>query len=247
MAAQQDIVYQQAMYELLEVDPNQEALCRAVREGNEQALRQACLRRKGLPTLRPKAEAVRQGRSGFLKVLLESDDTVSEDLVAAACEPNDMASMRLLLDFGARSMRSYALQHQYFDFMQWLIDSGADINAVSTLDEPVLAYAIAHGDYKVVRPLLALDADIWHGNLLHCAAERSDHAEGVELVTLLAQRGADVDAYRYDNPVARRERAMSRLHTPLHVACYQRNIPVAKALVRHGADIYRWATCAANG
>lgn len=125
--------------------------------------------------------------------------------------------------------------------MRQLIEQGADVNATSNLDEPVLAIAIANGSMKVVSLLLEQGADITHGNLLHCAAERKDQSEGAQIVEQLVQRGADVNAYRYDNPVARRLRGLSKLLTPLHVACGTQNIPVVRALLRHGADLNRMA------
>lgn len=125
--------------------------------------------------------------------------------------------------------------------MRQLIEEGADVNATSNLDEPVLAITIAYGSMKVVTFLLEQGADITHGNLLHCAAERADQSEGAQIVEPLILQGADVNAYRHNNPVARRLRGLSKLLTPLHVACGMQNIPVARALLRHGADPSRMA------
>jgi len=120
--------------------------------------------------------------------------------------------------------------------MEWLIEQGADFNAVSDLDEPVLSVAIAAGSIGIPRLLLARGPGITHGNLLHCAAERKDQHEGAELARFFLQKGADVHAHRCNNPIARRQRAMSRLATPLHEACYAQNIRVARVLLEHGAD-----------
>ncbi len=40
------------------------------------------------------------GRSDLLNFLLQQDDLISEDVVAAACERKDRESVRLLLDSG---------------------------------------------------------------------------------------------------------------------------------------------------
>lgn len=120
--------------------------------------------------------------------------------------------------------------------MQWLIEAGADINARNHLDEPVLSIAIARGSLDVVYLLLTCNADTRHGDLLHCAAQREDQNEGAELVHILVGRGADTNAHRYNNAVALRWRGMFTLQTPLHIACHKRNLPVAKALLDHGAD-----------
>ncbi|HEX3640506.1 MAG TPA: ankyrin repeat domain-containing protein, partial [Ktedonobacteraceae bacterium] len=79
-------------------------------------------------------------------------------------------------------------------------------------------------------------ADVTHGDLLHCAAERKNQSEGAGFAKDLANRGADVNAYRHDKSVARILRGMSQLLTPLHVACYKQNVPVARVLLQHGAN-----------
>lgn len=127
------------------------------------------------------------------------------------------------------------------DFMLWLIEQGADVNATSNLDETALAHAIAYGSMEVVSLLFERGADIMHGNLLHCAAERVDQSAGAQIVEQLVRQGADVNAYRHDNPIARRMRGMNKLLTPLHVACGKENIPVVRALLHHGADPNRMA------
>lgn len=125
--------------------------------------------------------------------------------------------------------------------MRQLIEQGADVNAISNLDEPVLSIAIANGSMEVVHLLLEHGADTSHGNLLHCAAEREDQSEGAQIVEQLVQKGADINAYRHNNAVARQVRGLSKLLTPLHVACSTCNIPVVRSLLHHGADLNRMA------
>ena len=103
--------------------------------------------------------------------------------------------------------------------MQWLIANGTDVNARSMLDESVLSKAIVCGSMDVVRFLLVKGTDAQHGDLLHCAAQRRNQAQGATLIRDLVQRGADRDAYRFTNPVAFRWRAPYSLPTPIHVAC----------------------------
>ncbi len=71
------------------------------------------------------------------------------------------------------------------DFTQWLVQNGADVNATSSLDETALSVAVARGSMETVRCLLSQGADIAHGDLLHCVAQRGDQVEGAELVVLL--------------------------------------------------------------
>ncbi|KAK3066999.1 hypothetical protein LTR53_016382 [Teratosphaeriaceae sp. CCFEE 6253] len=177
---------------------------------------------------------------------MSQDDLISEDVVAAACERKDRESVRLLLASGwpidkpvqtAASLLCIAVEDA--DFTQWPVHNGADVNATSSLDETALSVAVARGSMETVRCLLSQGADIAHGVLLHCVAQRGDQVEGAELVVLLVQRGADVNSYRYNNPIALRWRGPFKLPTPLHVANDHRNLPVTQALLRNGADPHR--------
>ncbi|KAF1841538.1 ankyrin [Cucurbitaria berberidis CBS 394.84] len=230
---------------LLGPDPA-ESTCEAIRNDDEQKLRETSLKLRDLSTISPKREAINRGKAGFLKLLLERDNTITEDLVAIACQRKDKDSLRTLLDFGwdiNRPIHSAAsllcLVSDDEKLTRWLVDNGADVNARSTLDEPPLAVAITSGSIDVAHLLLSLGTDITHGNLLHCVAERENQSEGAELAEILARKGADVNAYRHDNDVARPLRGMSKLYTPLHVACSRKNIPVARVLLRYGADPHR--------
>ena len=100
------------------------------------------------------------------------------------------------------------------EFVRWLVANGADINARSQLDESVLSIAIASSSITVVDFLLMQETDYTRGDLLHCAAQRANQREGAELVERLVQRGANVNAHRYDNPVAFQWRAMFKAPTP---------------------------------
>lgn len=125
------------------------------------------------------------------------------------------------------------------EFMQWLIDNGADVSMRSVLDESTLSKAIAFGSIEVVDYLLSKEENFERSDLLHCAALRDNENEGAALVEKLSQRGADVNAHRYNNNTALRMRCKSELPTPLHIACKRQNIPVIRALMRQGADPYR--------
>lgn len=125
------------------------------------------------------------------------------------------------------------------EFLKWLVTSGADVNARSALDESPLSKAIACGSMDAIRFLLAEGASVHHGDLLHHTALRSNQQEGALLAEDLIQRGTDINAYRFNNPVSFRWRAPYKQLTPLHVACLEKNIPVAQVLLRHGADPHR--------
>ncbi|RMZ70703.1 Ankyrin repeat-containing domain [Pyrenophora seminiperda CCB06] len=227
---------------LLGADPAESA-CEAIRNDDEEKLLETSLDLRDLTTINPKREAIRQGKARFLKLLLERDDTITEELVAIACQQKNKECLRTLLDYGwdiNRRIRCTAsllcLASDDENLTRWLIDNGADVNARSVLDEPPLAVAITSGSINVAHLLLLQGTDITHGNLLHCAAERNNQSEGAELAEILVRKGAAVNAYRHDNHVARPFRGMFKSHTPLQAACFRKNIPVARVLLRYGAD-----------
>lgn len=91
--------FQNIITDLLGPDAGQ-PVCEAIRQGSEQNLRTTSLHLHGASTISPKREAINQGRADFLKILLEIDETISEDLVAGACQSRDWRCVRTLLDFG---------------------------------------------------------------------------------------------------------------------------------------------------
>lgn len=78
----------------------QDALCEAIRLGNEDAMRGHRYTLEGPLTIAHKRLAIQTGRPELLKSLLEQDDLITEDLVSAACTAKDRAYVRVPLDFG---------------------------------------------------------------------------------------------------------------------------------------------------
>lgn len=93
--------FQNIIADLLGPDAGQ-PVCEAIRQGSEQRVRTASLHLRGASTISPKMEAITEGRADFLQILLKVDNTISEDLVAAACQRKNMPCIRALLDFGWR-------------------------------------------------------------------------------------------------------------------------------------------------
>lgn len=75
-------------------------LCQAIREHDEETLRARCAASTAGSTLMPKKEAVLAGESRFLRILLEHDSSLDEDIMLTACELKRRECIRIILDFG---------------------------------------------------------------------------------------------------------------------------------------------------
>jgi hypothetical protein len=72
----------------------------AIRNDGKQTLRETLLNVRDSSIISSKRQALIREKARFLKLLLERDGTITEDLVAIACQRKDRASLRTLLDFG---------------------------------------------------------------------------------------------------------------------------------------------------
>ncbi|EME39768.1 hypothetical protein DOTSEDRAFT_74614 [Dothistroma septosporum NZE10] len=229
--------------ELNASSPLDAVLDSAIRDDNKDLVRAIVGAMEGSSTLASKRLAIIFGKPELLRILLEMDREIDDSIVETALECKDYESLNTLLDFGWRIETRIGLDLSPLDFavddlalMQCLVRLGANVNARSRLDESSLSRAIVSGSMEVVRYLIDEGTDLRHGNLLHCAAERSDQFEGADLVEELVKKGASVNAYRFHNPIAFRWRGLYTLPTALHIASANGNVLVAEALFRHGAD-----------
>jgi ankyrin repeat protein len=241
------------------------SLCDAIIRNDEQSVRDMSKLLHGDETLIPKREAINRRKPQILRILLSEDETLDESLMTTACESRQRDVISTLVEHGwpinkalslnksplwsvKKASRILALAKQHcrlavgdIEFMRWLISLGADVNARSMFGQSTLSKAIVDGDMGVVDLLLGQEEqekDI-DSDLLHCAAQRSDKAEGAIIATRLVELGARVDAHHYDNNNEMLQfRWFSKRGTPLHTACSEENIPVAEVLLRHGANPY---------
>jgi len=110
------------------------------------------------------------------------------------------------------------------DAISWLVENGANINAMDRRNAPVIVWAIANGQVAALERLTALGADIkaTHprmGSLLHIAAGSGTAA----VIDFLVAQGLDVNLPgRFG-------------FTPLHYAVFRKNASNVAALLRCGA------------
>ena len=97
---EEDAGFEELMESLAKEPIPWKALSEAIRHGDEAMVRQESLHFEGAQTLDPKMEAILLGRPDFLKILLERDNHIEDNVVATACERKDRDCVRMLLDFG---------------------------------------------------------------------------------------------------------------------------------------------------
>ena len=97
---EEDAGFRELMESLAKEPIPWKALCEAIRRGDEAMVRQESLHFDGAQTLDAKIEAILLGRPDFLKILLERDDHIEDNVVATACERKDRDCIYLLLNFG---------------------------------------------------------------------------------------------------------------------------------------------------
>ena len=97
---EEDAGYQELMNSLEKEPAPWKLLYDAMRRGDEDVVREHSLCLQGPLTLAAKKEAILVGRPDFLKLLLERDDSIEDDIVPTACERRDRRVVRTLLGFG---------------------------------------------------------------------------------------------------------------------------------------------------
>ncbi|KAF2766891.1 hypothetical protein EJ03DRAFT_165595 [Teratosphaeria nubilosa] len=120
---------------------------------------------------------------------------------------------------------------------RWLVKLGAGPSAGCEIDETPLSCAVAYADLSVVSLLLETDPDMKNGYLMHSAVRRQPSS--LELILRLAEKGAPYDDTLWEDPKSFRFRGHLKRGTPLHKACDDRNVEVARVLLDMGAKADR--------
>ncbi|KAM3423037.1 hypothetical protein BST61_g506 [Cercospora zeina] len=234
--------------ELFEEPRADHRLCSAVRAGSIPSTRQAIeeLKNAGWPvTLSQAMVTCIETTNVPALLLLLSYGAVDEEVAEAAAVSENIHIVQVVLEHGwcinsalrggtIPSILSFATSN--VDFLERLLELGADPNAESNIGETALSFAIREGTMNAVKRLIAAGADLTKGDVLHCTARREPSEDIYDLVTMLVEGGAPVDTYQWDNKRGRQMRLGYPQGTALHNACEEGNYPAAAALLAYGAD-----------
>lgn len=145
----------------------------------------------------------------------------------------DFTIVKLLIEYGAE------INHPSFpsiicasgrgriEEIQYVLDRGADINAISHVGTSALWKAAYDGLIDEIKFLLrsGLDIDKHGGHALQIAASRGK----IEIVRLLAEEGADINYQVFD-------KHPDKTNTPLHNAALYGHLQITCFLLEKGAD-----------
>ena len=154
--------------------------------------------------------------------------------LTVACKNGDDELVKLLLNhqptrhFELESPVARACQRGHISTLQLLIDHGADINHLRYCSSP-LKTACTYGQYSTAQFLLEQGAAVNLPNLSPLPAVC--HSKCPELVDLLLQYGADINAQTVDYPGGRG-------YTALNTADTHSRGDMVKLLLERGADLY---------
>lgn len=157
-----------------------------------------------------------------------------------------------------RSLR-YAVINSYADIVDLLLEHGADPNAESKYDPPLLSFARSGWDLRIARSLISHGANVNCSSPFETPLGSAIKRNYVDLIKLLVESGADVNlefgsGYTYypltlavnirnievirfllDNGADPNVRTQNRI-TPLYIASYENRLRIVKLLLSKGAD-----------
>ncbi|XP_019763189.1 ankyrin repeat and KH domain-containing protein 1 isoform X1 [Dendroctonus ponderosae] len=187
----------------------------------------------------PLMEAAREGHEEMVHLLLgqganinaQTDETQETALTLACCGGFTEVSDILLkggadIELGASTPLMESSQEGHLELVRFLLEYGANVNAVTQTNDTALTYACENGHTDVAELLIQYGADIEHesegGRTPLMKACRAGH---LCTVKFLIDKGA--------NP---RKQTTNNDHTPLSLACAGGHLPVVQLLLENNAD-----------
>ncbi|WP_248928021.1 ankyrin repeat domain-containing protein [Paenibacillus hamazuiensis] len=139
-------------------------------------------------------------------------------LIEYGADLNDPASPAITMAAGKGSIQE----------LQYVLDRGADINAVSHVGKSALWQAAYKGDMEVVKFLLnaGIDIDKHSGQALQIASSRGH----LDLVEFLIKEKADINYQVFSKNNA------DLSYTPLHFSAMMQRFEIARCLLENGAN-----------
>ncbi|XP_060527199.1 ankyrin repeat domain-containing protein 17-like isoform X2 [Cylas formicarius] len=188
----------------------------------------------------PLMEAAREGHEEMVHLLLgqganinaQTDETQETALTLACCGGfTEVADILLKgganIELGASTPLMEAAQEGHLDLVRFLLEYGANVNAVTQTNDTALTYACENGHTDVADLLLQYGADLEHesegGRTPLMKACRAGHLCTVQF---LISKGANV-----------RKQTTNNDHTPLSLACAGGHLTVVELLLGNNADL----------
>lgn len=146
---------------------------------------------------------------------------------------DDFEIIKLLIDNGAElNDPSYpaivgAAFRQSPEMIQYVLDRGADINAISGDKVSALWHAAYEGNIALAKHLLDVGIDVTQvgGDALSLAASRNH----ISIVKLLIENNANINFQAFDSHP-------DRTYSPLHMAAWYGHLECVRNLLENGAD-----------
>ncbi|XP_050294137.1 ankyrin repeat and KH domain-containing protein 1-like isoform X2 [Anthonomus grandis grandis] len=187
----------------------------------------------------PLMEAAREGHEEMVHLLLgqganinaQTDETQETALTLACCGGfTEVADILLKggadIELGASTPLMEASQEGHLELVRFLLEYGANVNAVTQTNDTALTYACENGHTDVAELLIQYGADIEHesegGRTPLMKACRAGH---LCTVKFLIDKGANV-----------RKQTTNNDHTPLSLACAGGHLSVVQLLLENNAD-----------
>jgi len=159
------------------------------------------------------------------------------------------------LDSGGLTPVLYSIRENCFECLELLIDAGADLDQTDPDGVSPLLLAVTNSRWDMAVRLVHAGADIqqWdrfgqsplfaaislRNNDGRTPFDPPNQADGLSVITMLLERGADPDIPLFLRPAKSRGGSFSRGTTPLIAAAGNGDLDVIKLLLEHGASANR--------